>query len=267
MHMSLRMFFLLHPKGTVICSKLHRPTIIIFCYRIWIWYLTLQSLEWSSICQCSREKCLGRVITWRIFVRGIYLFSTYQYGSLITLFSYLANCFVNIVKRFNCVHTKFISSWYELWRVYMWLLVDLKHNHNLAEDSYTFIFVPTEIFSFCWIYVCGMQWALMTLLDPALSVENLIYIGYAGDPSSAVRVTRRRRVDRKKQHSDRNVFQCFVFGPKEAGKSSLLNSFVGRYFTEIYILEVGGWKVVLLVIDWYRLGWPGTRYPQFHLFF
>ncbi|XP_071735454.1 mitochondrial Rho GTPase 1-like [Rutidosis leptorrhynchoides] len=78
------------------------------------------------------------------------------------------------------------------------------------------------------------EWALMTLLDPVHSVENLTYIGYAGDPSSAVRVTRRRRVDRKKQHSDRNVFHCFVFGPKEAGKSSLLNSFVGRPFSDVY---------------------------------
>lgn len=78
------------------------------------------------------------------------------------------------------------------------------------------------------------QWALMTLLNPVLSVENLVYIGYVGDPSSAVRVTRKRRVDRKKQHSDRNVFQCFVFGPKEAGKSSLLDSFVGRPFSEVY---------------------------------
>lgn len=76
----------------------------------------------------------------------------------------------------------------------------------------------------------GMQWALMTMLDPVLAVENLIYIGYAGDPASAVRVTRQRRVDRKKRTSDRNVFQCFVFGPKEAGKSSFLHSFVRRYF-------------------------------------
>ncbi|KAI7730100.1 hypothetical protein M8C21_033306 [Ambrosia artemisiifolia] len=78
------------------------------------------------------------------------------------------------------------------------------------------------------------EWAFMTILDPVLSVENLIYIGYAGDPSSAVRVTRKRRVDRKKQSSDRNVFQCFVFGPKEAGKSSLLHSLVGRQFSEVY---------------------------------
>ncbi|KAI8024188.1 Mitochondrial Rho GTPase 1 [Camellia lanceoleosa] len=78
------------------------------------------------------------------------------------------------------------------------------------------------------------EWALMTLLDPIRSVENLIYIGYAGDPSSAIRVTRRRRLDRKKQQSERTVFQCFVFGPKKAGKSGLLNSFIGRPFSDIY---------------------------------
>ncbi|KDO56330.1 hypothetical protein CISIN_1g008223mg [Citrus sinensis] len=78
------------------------------------------------------------------------------------------------------------------------------------------------------------EWALMTLLDPARSVENLIYIGYPGDPSSAIRVTRKRRIDRKKQQAERNVFQCFVFGPKKAGKSVLLNSFLGRPFSDNY---------------------------------
>lgn len=76
------------------------------------------------------------------------------------------------------------------------------------------------------------QWALMTLLDPARTLENLIYIGYPGDPSSAIRVTKTRRYNRKKQQSDRNVFQCLVFGPKKAGKSALLNSFLGRPFSE-----------------------------------
>jgi Ras family protein T1 len=57
----------------------------------------------------------------------------------------------------------------------------------------------------------------------------MIYIGYPGNPLSAFRVTRKRRLDRKKQQTERNVFQCFVFGPKKAGKSSLLNSFIGRY--------------------------------------
>ncbi|KAK4339615.1 hypothetical protein RND71_041077 [Anisodus tanguticus] len=102
------------------------------------------------------------------------------------------------------------------------------------------------------------EWALMTLLDPIYSVENLIYIGYAGEPSSAIRVTRRRRLDRKKQQSDRNVYQCFVFGPKEAGKSAILNSFIGRPFPEEYqstagdqyavnVVDVGGAKKTLVL--------------------
>ncbi|XP_059456962.1 mitochondrial Rho GTPase 1-like isoform X3 [Corylus avellana] len=78
------------------------------------------------------------------------------------------------------------------------------------------------------------MWAFMTLLDPALSMENMIYLNYPGDPSSAFRVTRKRHLDRKKQQTDRNVFQCFVFGPKKAGKSALLNSFLGRPFSDKY---------------------------------
>lgn len=68
----------------------------------------------------------------------------------------------------------------------------------------------------------------MTLLEPAQSLENLVYLGYV-DLSAAVHVTKTRRHNRKKQQTDRNVFQCFVFGPKKAGKSALLNSFLGRY--------------------------------------
>ncbi|GLT56271.1 hypothetical protein SLA2020_293230 [Shorea laevis] len=81
------------------------------------------------------------------------------------------------------------------------------------------------------------EWALMTLLDPARAVKNLIYVGYPGDPASAIRVTRRRRLDRKKQQSERNVFHCFVFGPKNAGKSSLMNSFLGRPYSGAYTLS------------------------------
>ncbi|KAJ8751953.1 hypothetical protein K2173_000699 [Erythroxylum novogranatense] len=76
------------------------------------------------------------------------------------------------------------------------------------------------------------KWALMVLLDPSHAVENLIYLNYPGDPASAIRIMRRRRLDRKKQQSERNVLQCFVFGPKNAGKSALLNSFIGRSYSE-----------------------------------
>ncbi|GMP99830.1 hypothetical protein CsSME_00047156 [Camellia sinensis var. sinensis] len=78
------------------------------------------------------------------------------------------------------------------------------------------------------------EWALMTQLDPAQSMANLICIGYTSDPASALRLTRRRSIDRKKQQTDRNVFQCFVFGPKNAGKSALLKAFLGRPFSDNY---------------------------------
>lgn len=68
----------------------------------------------------------------------------------------------------------------------------------------------------------------MTLIDPARTLEYLIYLRFPNDPSSALRVTRRRVLDRKEQKSERKVVQCFVFGPKNAGKSALLNRFIGR---------------------------------------
>jgi Ras family protein T1 len=78
------------------------------------------------------------------------------------------------------------------------------------------------------------EWAFMTSLDPVQSLANLIYLGYTSDPASALRVTRRKTADRKKQQTERNVFQCFVFGPKHAGKSALLKSFLGRPFSDNY---------------------------------
>ncbi|XP_044486643.1 mitochondrial Rho GTPase 2-like [Mangifera indica] len=78
------------------------------------------------------------------------------------------------------------------------------------------------------------EWALMTLLDPRRALANLIYVGYSGNPALVFHVTRRKSTDRKKQRTERNVFRCFVFGSKKAGKSALLNSFLGRPFSENY---------------------------------
>jgi Ras family protein T1 len=66
---------------------------------------------------------------------------------------------------------------------------------------------------FCEKFV-WLQWAFMTFIDPAWSVENMIYVGYPGNPLSAFRETGKRHLDRKKQQIGRNVFQCFVFGPR-----------------------------------------------------
>lgn len=96
----------------------------------------------------------------------------------------------------------------------------------------------------------------MTLMDPSRSLANLIYLGYNSDPALALRLTRRRLLDRKKKQTERNVFKCLVFGPKKAGKTALLKSFIGRYILEtqckfiqincLYLLDTMIYKSLLL---------------------
>ncbi|EXB39367.1 Mitochondrial Rho GTPase 1 [Morus notabilis] len=93
------------------------------------------------------------------------------------------------------------------------------------------------------------NWDLMTLLDPFRSLANLVYIGYNGDPASALRVTRRRTIDRKKQRTERSVFQCFVFGPKNAGKSTLLDSLLGRPFKSSYLTSTTSERFAVNVVN------------------
>lgn len=71
-------------------------------------------------------------------------------------------------------------------------------------------------------------WALMTMLEPRKSLSHLIYIGYPDNPSSAFHITNRRRRDRRRQRSDRVVYQCYIFGANKCGKSALLNALIGR---------------------------------------
>ncbi|KAL4588177.1 hypothetical protein LXL04_001058 [Taraxacum kok-saghyz] len=95
------------------------------------------------------------------------------------------------------------------------------------------------------------QWALMTNLDPAKSLSYLIYLGYTNDPATALRVTRKRTLDVKKQQSDRHVFHCCVFGPKNSGKSALLTSFIGRPFQNTYALN-GNYCYTVNAVDQLR---------------
>ena len=76
----------------------------------------------------------------------------------------------------------------------------------------------------------------MTLIHPSNSFANLIYVGYPGDFDSAFTTTRKKRVDRKKKQTQRNVFQCYVFGPRHAGKTALLQSFLKRYHSIVFYI-------------------------------
>ncbi|VDP06725.1 unnamed protein product [Soboliphyme baturini] len=84
-----------------------------------------------------------------------------------------------------------------------------------------------------WITYQGFLscWMLTTLLDYNQMFEYLAYFGYndaVHNQTSAVTVTRDKRTDWQKKFTERNVFRCQVIGSKDAGKTSLLQGFIGN---------------------------------------
>ncbi|ESK95749.1 mitochondrial rho gtpase 1 [Moniliophthora roreri MCA 2997] len=79
------------------------------------------------------------------------------------------------------------------------------------------------------------QWSMTTLLDHKTTLAYLAYLGYPDEPrTSALQVTRSRKVDRRKGNVSRNVFLCYVCGAAGSGKTSLLRSFLKKPFREAY---------------------------------
>lgn len=62
------------------------------------------------------------------------------------------------------------------------------------------------------------QWSMTTLLDHRTTLKYLAYLGFEGDTRTALKVTKPKKVDRKKGKIQRNVFSCYVFGAPGSGK-------------------------------------------------
>ncbi|KAK6462822.1 rho-like GTPase [Scheffersomyces coipomensis] len=85
------------------------------------------------------------------------------------------------------------------------------------------------------------QWNLTTFLDYKSTLVYLAYLGFDEDMSvKALKVTKPRK-SRQRQGkfyrqnvNDRNVFNCFVLGAPQSGKSSLLESFLHGSYSESY---------------------------------
>ncbi|CAA7261502.1 unnamed protein product [Cyclocybe aegerita] len=79
------------------------------------------------------------------------------------------------------------------------------------------------------------QWSMTTLLDHKTTLAYLAYLGYPDEPrTSALQVTRARKIDRRKGKVTRNVFLCYVCGAAGSGKTSLLRAFAGKPFNASY---------------------------------
>lgn len=76
---------------------------------------------------------------------------------------------------------------------------------------------------------------MTTLLDHKTTLAYLAYLGYPDEPrTSALQVTRARKIDRRKGKVSRNVFLCYVCGAAGSGKTSLLRAFLKKPFSDIY---------------------------------
>lgn len=84
------------------------------------------------------------------------------------------------------------------------------------------------------------QWAMTTYLDHRVVTEYLVYFGFEEDTRVALQITKSRRHRRRQGKlyrssvSDRKVFNCFVFGKRFSGKTTLLEMFLGRQFSNNY---------------------------------
>ncbi|EDO15749.1 hypothetical protein Kpol_1049p6 [Vanderwaltozyma polyspora DSM 70294] len=84
------------------------------------------------------------------------------------------------------------------------------------------------------------QWSMTTFLDYKITTAYLVYFGFQEDAQLALQITKSRKMRRRNGRfyrspvTDRKVFNCFIFGKPNSGKSSLLESFLGRPFSEAY---------------------------------
>ena len=89
-----------------------------------------------------------------------------------------------------------------------------------------------------------MIYSMTTLIEYKTTLKYLAYLGYEGDTRTALKVTRPKKVDRKKAKIQRNVFLCYVFGAPSSGKTSLLKAFVNKQFSEKYQPTIEPFNVV-----------------------
>ncbi|KAJ3408620.1 ERMES complex Ca(2+)-binding regulatory GTPase gem1 [Chytridiales sp. JEL 0842] len=88
------------------------------------------------------------------------------------------------------------------------------------------------------------QWSMTTLLDYKTTLAYLAYLGYDGDATNALKITKPRRQDRKRGKIQRTVFLSYVFGATGSGKNYSLNT---KSYSVVNSLEIGGVEKYLVM--------------------
>ncbi|KAH6563885.1 hypothetical protein BASA50_001313 [Batrachochytrium salamandrivorans] len=89
------------------------------------------------------------------------------------------------------------------------------------------------------------QWSMTTLLDHKLTLSYLAYLGFPqDDTTTALKLTKPRKLDRKRGKVQRDVFLCYVLGATGSGKTSLMRGFVKKEFNESYTSTTRSYSVV-----------------------
>lgn len=84
------------------------------------------------------------------------------------------------------------------------------------------------------------QWSMTTFMSPKTTLEYLAYLGFEStdrpEPSTtaALKLTKARKRRRKAGRVQRNVLYAQILGGAHAGKSSLLDTFLGRPLAQAY---------------------------------
>lgn len=122
---------------------------------------------------------------------------------------------------------------------------DFDHDGSLSPDEFKNLFsaCPTPPFStdikrtvptnsYGWPTLQGWlcRWTLMTFTDVNKTLEYLAYLGFNihenESQTTAIHVTREKRLDLAKRQSSRSVYICHVIGAKGCGKTSLCRGLI-----------------------------------------
>lgn len=140
----------------------------------------------------------------------------------------------------------------------LFLLHDKDNDGGLNDSELATLFAPTPGIPTSWIDSafpsCTVrneaghitlqgwlaQWSMTTFEEPRTTLEYLAYLGFespdAKQPTTtaALKITKPRKRRNRPGRVERNVFLCYVLGGASSGKSTLLNAFLNRPFTNTY---------------------------------